>query len=608
LICSTSASRLYYISVIGLGPRGLCVLDELMRSARRLSTRGISLHLFLIEPREFGPGVHDISLANHFRLNTTAGLLTALSPTLTKGTKDPHRLTFLEWLHLSGPCDCMEYSTRSSFGQYLSYCYGYLLTKRPPNVAIAAIPHSATDIHHSVSGNLIDLDDGSQLSCDFVFLTCGRSQLREIEGRTVTRRIGVSALYRQPSCGIPSEPGLKVAINGMGLTAYDALAALTTGRGGSFADDSSLPKMYLPGNKECIIYLFSRSGIPSRSRCSEAKDCKHVPIILTRTRIHRLRGEHGLLNFAEHIEPLLYAEIRLAYYLAHVAIQMGEWARQKAIEHFKRLLDSGRTDGWFRTMQTRYGAFDEKEALWPSMDKAQAGGYASRWLSLLSDDLKETRAGYSRSPLKAAIEVLLELRPEIKFAVDNECLTEASKRDFYQRFVAIINRNVIGPQMERNEELLSLVRSGIVSLAAGPSPIIEPERNGMRFSIRPASLPSVQISVDYLIDAFVEDSKELFERSVLLKNLSCSGVASFNTSERDGVSGLKTDRANGVVNAFGVRIPTIWALGSVCEGTTYYNNYVPTVIDDGSAPAFSETSAAVMEMFELIGSRQDGAE
>ncbi len=63
----------YSITIIGMGPRGLSILERVAAFAR---ASACLLQVNLVEPGECGPGVHGPQLAPHLLCNTEAGLLT----------------------------------------------------------------------------------------------------------------------------------------------------------------------------------------------------------------------------------------------------------------------------------------------------------------------------------------------------------------------------------------------------------------------------------------------------------------------------------------------------------------------------------------------------
>ena len=63
----------YSITLIGMGPRGLSLLERIAAFAR---AQPLPLQLNLVEPGECGPGVHGERLPQHLLINTVASQVT----------------------------------------------------------------------------------------------------------------------------------------------------------------------------------------------------------------------------------------------------------------------------------------------------------------------------------------------------------------------------------------------------------------------------------------------------------------------------------------------------------------------------------------------------
>src|SRR3546814_5919433 len=53
------------------------------------------------------------------------------------------------------------------------------------------------------------------------------------------------------------------------------------------------------------------------------------------------------------------------------------------------------------------------------------------------------------------------------YAIDHQGLTRDAHRTFYTHYCPLINRLVAGPQKERHEELIALIKSGTVHILPG---------------------------------------------------------------------------------------------------------------------------------------------
>src|SRR6202035_3544005 len=102
----------------------------------------------------------------------------------------------------------------------------------PPNLEIVRHYAAAVDISPALAGReAVLLDNGTTLTVDHVVLTSGHTWNDEPGAKG-----GVRFQRAYPiECLDQSVPaGSSVAVAGVGLVAFDVLAALTIGRGGTF--------------------------------------------------------------------------------------------------------------------------------------------------------------------------------------------------------------------------------------------------------------------------------------------------------------------------------------------------------------------------------------
>lgn len=96
-----------------------------------------------------------------------------------------------------------------------------------------------------------------------------------------------------------------------------------------------------------------------------------------------------------------------------------------------------------------------------------------KWLAdVVARDLAEGVLGFARSPVKAALDILRELRDTFRYAVDFGGLTSGSLDEFTRTTIPALNRAVVGPQFERYAELLALLAARVVQAPFGPTPAV----------------------------------------------------------------------------------------------------------------------------------------
>jgi hypothetical protein len=103
----------------------------------------------------------------------------------------------------------------------------------------------------------------------------------------------------------------------------------------------------------------------------------------------------------------------------------------------------------------------------PYASRAFAGPGAWRdWLlAYLREDAEQAALGNVEGPLKAALDVLRDLRNELRQIVDHGGLPGVSRRDHLDRWYTPLNAFLsIGPPRQRVEEMAALIESGVLDV------------------------------------------------------------------------------------------------------------------------------------------------
>jgi hypothetical protein len=281
----------------------------------------------------------------------------------------------------------------------------------------------------------------------------------------------------------------------------------------------------------------------------------------------------GPLDFDRDLLPLVLAEMRVAYRLAV--------ARLAGAEHalLARFADPAAIPAVLDQLDAELGPFDAR-ALFDgasTMDVTSSKGY-QEWLGgLVRADLAEGLLGFAGSPVKAALDVLRALRDTFRYAVDFGGLTPASADEFARRTVPALNRAVVGPQYERHAELLALMDAGVVATPFGPAPAVGWDAGAERWRVSSTRLvrPYSRL-VDRLIVAYVEPPGVGTTTDPLLSALHRAGRLRRHRPDSPHVHGVDVDRDQHPIGADGRPDQRLFVLGPLCEGTTFYNNLVPS--------------------------------
>jgi len=229
------------VAIIGLGSRGLSVLERLLAL-----TEHTPLRIELIDPVGDGAGVHALDQPDYLLLNTICSQVSMFPDPLTVG--DTVRLTgpsLYEWalerrlrvapdgfsVGLAGrPIEPWDFLPRRLLGEYLGWFLHTLLGNLPADVEVRLHRSAAIRLDTGGAELGIELASGTRLTVDRAFLTTGYTDNVGVEHpRLIGRPYPMPAqLDRVPA-------GHTVAIAGFGLSALDAMSCLTVGRGGRYS-------------------------------------------------------------------------------------------------------------------------------------------------------------------------------------------------------------------------------------------------------------------------------------------------------------------------------------------------------------------------------------
>jgi hypothetical protein len=357
----------------------------------------------------------------------------------------------------------------------------------------------------------------------------------------------------------------------------DVMSSLTVGRGGRFAGPPDNLR-YEPSGREPAMLFFSRSGVPCRARPLVMNfDPKYEPIAFTEARIDQLRADRGgPLDFRADLLPLIHTEMAISYH------------RRKA----RRAADGVEAE---LVRRLRTADPDQRAALLAELDRADpfdaagilrgdtdmqldSGDAYQKWLvEAIGRDLAESLLGFAGSPLKGAIDALRDLRDMFRYAVDFDGITDESLEDFHRYIVPQVNRAVVSPQFERHSELIALISAGLARTPVGPAPNISWDDDTRQWTLASTRLAQPQsVAADWLVDAYVTLPSAAGSASRLIAALHRRGWIRPRLAGSRYVLGLQIDRDQHPVRADGAVEQRIWVLGPLCEGSTFYNNLVPS--------------------------------
>lgn len=579
------AARPAHVSValVGAGPRGTSVLERLCASAPELLPPGALLTVHVIDPDPPGPGrVWRTAQSPELLMNTVACQVTLFTDD-SVDCSGPIRPgpSLHEWA--GGRLGADEYPRRADYGRYLEWVFAEVLRQAPPAVRVETHRARAVRLDDAPDGRqILTLDDGRALA-GLSAVVLAQGHLPRTAGPDLLRPAAHAARHglRHVPPANPADvdlssipPGEPVLLRGLGLNFFDHTALLTTGRGGRFVrDDGDL--RYLPSGREPRLFAGSRRGVPYQARGDNAKGPygRHVPLVLTPEVIagFRKRADSGEApDFLTEIWPLVAKEVETVYHGALIRRAASCAGRER--EFTDRFLALPHGDPLEAPLLAKFGVPDAERWCWERVSRPYAGrdfAHSGEWrdwlLSYLRADAAQAALGNVHGPLKAALDVLRDLRNELRLIVDHGGLSGASRRDHLDRWYTPLNAFLsIGPPRRRIEELAALVEAGVVRVL-GPRLRVSEEDGG--WTAHSPDVPGTAVRVKTLIEARLPEPDLRHTADDLLAGLLRSGQCRPHVVEGYETGGLDvTARPYRLMDRQGVAHTRRFAFGVPTEG------------------------------------------
>ncbi|WP_306944647.1 FAD/NAD(P)-binding protein [Streptomyces phaeochromogenes] len=540
------------VCLVGAGPRGLSVLERLCAQERK-SPRWDTVTVHVVDPDPPGAGrVWRPAQSRHLLMNTVACQVTVYTDASVRidgpMEEGPSLYQWAKALE-SGSLEAVQeaaydeealaearrlgpdsYPTRALYGCYLTWAFVRVVANAAAHVTVRTHPVRAVALEDAVPAarhagpQTVTLEDGTRLTgLSAVVLAQGHVPARPTDAEREMADFAARHRLTYVAPANPADvdlsgirPGQSVLLRGLGLNFVDYMALFTQGRGGVFTRVEGR-LVYRPSGREPRLHAGSRRGVPYQARGENEKGAhgRYFPRLLTAEYILALRGRDtrgAAIDFAADLWPLISKEVCGVYYAALLAAR-GEPAA--ATEEFTerylhaepgqaehRLLDEagiGPAERWdWQRVARPYGtrAFHSLAA------------FRSRLRDHLDEDVRLARQGNVGGPFKAALDVLRDLRNEVRLAVDHAGLTAASHRDDLDRWYTPLNAYLsIGPPASRIEEMAALLDAGVLDVT-GPGLRVAADAHdplGPCFTGTSSEIPDVRVRATVLIEARLPD-------------------------------------------------------------------------------------------------------
>ncbi|MEZ0069967.1 hypothetical protein ABIA32_006015 [Streptacidiphilus sp. MAP12-20] len=641
------------------------MVERLCANARS-APEGSTVHIHVVDP--YPPGTGKVWRTDQSRLllmNTVAGQISVFTDASVdlRGPLEPGP-SLHEWAvalesgEITGdhPAHVLAearelgpdtYPTRAFYGRYLGWAFRRIVDRAPDAVSVTVhrarvvTLDDATDAAHGPRQR-VTLDDGTVLDeLDAVILCQGHLPARpnraEQEFASRARQAGLIHIPPANPADVDLDvltPGTPVLLRGLGLNFFDHMAQLTAGRGGSFARVGGR-LVYRPSGREPLIYAGSRRGIPYQARGENQKGPhgRHEPLLLTAGRIAELRLARGRLglDFKADLWPLIAREAETVYYRTLLTSRgYTDQARQFQADYLQAGPDRQQTDAVLEA----YGIGEKDRWDWdllahPYRDREFAGprDFADWLLDHLRQDVEEARNGNVDSPLKAALDVLRDLRNEVRLAVDHGGLDGDSYREDLDGWYTPLNAHLsIGPPARRVEEMIALIEADVLRVI-GPGLRVHVDADvdagaeAAGYTVSSPLVPGSQVHVDALVEARLPEITLSRTDDPLLCHLLATGqcttyrirTRSAGTHETDGLA--VTERPFRLIDANGHPHPRRFAFGVPTESVHWVTaagirpgvNSVTLTDSDAIARAALACGSGPLRDHALVGAARTAA-
>ena len=542
---TTALSKITHIhvAIVGAGPRGTSVLERLCASAQDFLSSSTQLTIHIVDPWPPGPGhIWRTSQSSLLLMNTVASQVTLFTDesVVCSGPIRPGPSLY-EWAIDAvpglGPDD---YASRVQYGRYLEWVFRDVIDRTPPNVQVKLHTALAVCLDDApYDRQTLTLSNGHTLSgLAAVVLAQGHLPLRATpeQQQLITYAEQHGLRYVPPanpadidlSSLVPSEP---VLLRGLGLNFFDYMILLTTGRGGRFTNiPGGAGLRYHPSGYEPLLYAGSRRGIPYQARGDNAKGAygRHTPLVLTNEVIasFRKRADSGdPPDFLREIWPLVAKEVETVYYESMLGQKQHKMER---LDFRTRFLATPHSSPQETQLLDELGISEVARWFWDRISQPYGERVfptASLWqdwlLAYLGEDVKQAALGNVEGPRKAGLDVMRDLRNELRLIVDHDGLSSVSHRDHLDRWYTPLNAFLsIGPPRQRIEQMIALIEADILHVLG---PRLEVQAKDGAWLAHSSEVLGSMVRVNTLIEARLPETNLGHTADELLAHLLTTG-------------------------------------------------------------------------------------
>ncbi|MTV82546.1 hypothetical protein GM612_07785 [Lactobacillus sp. CRM56-3] len=532
------------ITIIGAGPRGIMTLGRLIAWHAQAQ---VNINVIIVDPFPVGGHVWRTDQPPELLMNTPAQQITIYAddsvrmagansvtgPNLAEWSDYSDTPAFIKARHFSNQdfflaqvkaLQANDYAPRNVYGVYLQWAYEDLLSKLPSSFQVTFKRTEVTAINRTANGYTVQAGE-QNWPADQVVLTIGHYVMRPTEEEQKFQRTAAEngGFYLPPI--LPGDAnfsaidaGETVLMRGVGLSFYDYVAMLTAGRGGQFSRAANGQLVYTPSGNEPRVIAGSRRGFPYYPKGYNQKGYGEqvMPAFLTDQRMVDLAADGGISG--QSFFDLLKRDVELIYYTRlikatypHLDVKVFEKAFTTERDPESVIAQAGFKPedrlNWNRLVDPFSDVIRNQPKMIPD------------WLKLLVTDAK---LGTKTGPLTSGLEVLRDLRDQVRFAVEHNLFKPDDYLNFLLRwYTPTQDFMAVGPPVIRLEQLQALMAAGIVEFM---KPNMSVRVSNGRFVAQSANDETIY-SARVLIEARTPGVDAAHNADPVLESLLAAGLA-----------------------------------------------------------------------------------
>ncbi|MCK8606730.1 FAD/NAD(P)-binding protein [Apilactobacillus ozensis] len=589
------------IAIIGAGPRGLVTAYNLLKN---FNNKNESLQINLFDKYDVGGRVWNANQSPYLIMNTPASEITLFN------YDDKNKQTLYEWCKnesedfiskhdfeyqqqlIAAATNLPEngYADRALLGIYCKWFFEeYILTQQTADKKINLINHQTVSnikVNSDKKYNVIINFKKYYGDFDKIIISLGQQENKLSENEASLQKYAKENGLNYFLPGYPAEQDLSkikasenVIIRGLGLSFNDYVSLLTIGRGGKFVKDGENLK-YIPSGNEPRIIAGSRRGVP------------YFPKAISQKRYDEKFGGHFLIPEVikkhltndklkyEELVKLLKLDIEYRYY----ALLIKNKYAKINLDNFKN--DFIKNNGKLNFAE-QYGIDTADIFNWEKVLNPVAGvkitttdNYQKEILKWLNFIIKDAKLGSKTGPLTSSIEMLRDLRTNIRWIVANNLLSNDDYiNKFQKQFMSTISFLSMGAPVIRSEQLDALIKANIVTIL-GPQMMLI----GANKTYKTCSMfyKKEIFSAKNLIEARIPKASLKNTDNVLLKNLSDDKLVhldelKINNNQTSTTDSIDIDvNSNNIIANNGKINKDIYAWGLSTAGKYFIPSAFPT--------------------------------